>query len=47
MPQTRINCPNCRQPLMADIDQLFDVARDPSAKQRLLSVSFNYIQCPN
>lgn len=47
MPQTRINCPNCRQPLMADIDQLFDVARDPSAKQRLLSGSFNYIQCPN
>lgn len=46
MPKTRINCPNCRQPIMADIDQLFDVGVDPSAKQRLLSGAFNQIQCP-
>jgi hypothetical protein len=47
MPKTRINCPNCRQPLMADIEQLFDNYSDPSAKQQLLSGAYNLIQCPN
>ncbi|RPI33957.1 MAG: hypothetical protein EHM70_04455 [Chloroflexota bacterium] len=47
MPKTRINCPNCRQPIMADIDQLFDVNQDPTAKQRILSGAFNIAQCPN
>jgi hypothetical protein len=45
MPRTRINCPNCRQPVLADIDQLFDVTADPAAKQRFLSGAFNVIQC--
>jgi hypothetical protein len=47
MPKTRINCPNCRQPIVADIDQLFDVGEDPSLKQRLLSGVSNVIRCPN
>lgn len=47
MPKTRINCPNCRQPVTAEIDQLFDVNQDPNAKQRLLSGSFNMLQCPS
>jgi uncharacterized protein YutE (UPF0331/DUF86 family) len=47
MPKTRINCPNCRQPIMADIDQLFDVSQDPAAKQKILSGSFNVALCPN
>jgi uncharacterized protein YutE (UPF0331/DUF86 family) len=47
MPKTRINCPNCRQPLMADIDQLFDVGQDPTAKQKILSGAFNIASCPN
>lgn len=47
MAKTRINCPNCRQPVTADIDQLLDVNVDPTAKQRLLSGSFNIIQCPH
>lgn len=47
MPKTRINCPNCRQPIMADVDQLFDVGQDPAAKQRLLSGAANFIQCPS
>lgn len=47
MTKTRVNCPNCRQPIMADIDQLFDVGADPSVKQRLLSGSYNMVQCPN
>jgi len=32
---------------MADIDQLFDVNQDPTAKQRILSGAFNIAQCPN
>ena len=47
MPKTRINCPNCRQPIMADIDQLFDVGQDPTAKQKILGGAFNQASCPN
>ena len=46
MAKMLINCPNCRKPISADIEQLFDVNVDPSAKQRLLSGAFNQIQCP-
>ena len=45
MPRTQVSCPNCRQPVVAEIDQLFDVNADPSAKTRLLSGSYNLIQC--
>lgn len=45
MPRTQINCPQCRQPLIADIQQLFDVGEDPKAKQIFLSGSFNFAQC--
>ena len=47
MPRTRINCPNCRQPIMADVQQLFDVNKDGSAKANLLSGMVNFVQCPN
>ncbi len=47
MTQTQISCPNCRQPVVADIQQLFDVGEDPSAKQILLSGMYNLIQCPH
>lgn len=47
MPRTRINCPNCRQPITADIEQLFDVGVDPTAKQKIMSGAFNIAQCPN
>lgn len=47
MPKTRINCPNCRQPIIADIDQLFDAGEDPTAKQKILSGAFNFASCPN
>lgn len=46
MPKTRINCPNCRQPISAELEQVFDVAEDPSAKSKLLSGLFNLVQCP-
>ncbi len=45
MAQARVNCPNCKQPIMADIQQLFDVAEDPSAKSKLLSGMSNFVQC--
>ena len=47
MPQTRVSCPRCRQPVTANIEQLFDLNADPQAKQRLLSGSTNLINCPN
>jgi hypothetical protein len=47
MPKTRISCPNCRQPIVADIEQLYDVSANPEAKQRLLSGSYNLVQCPH
>ncbi len=46
MPQTT-PCPRCRQPILAEIQQLFDLAVDPKAKQRLLSGASNIVQCPN
>jgi hypothetical protein len=46
MPKTRINCPNCRQPVVAEIDQLFDVTAEPATKQRFLAGEFNQIRCP-
>ncbi len=46
MPKTSVSCPNCRQPITADIEQLFDVNQNPEAKQRLLSGMGNFIECP-
>jgi hypothetical protein len=45
--KTQINCPNCRQLIPAEIQQLFDVGLDPSAKARLLSGQYNLAQCPH
>jgi len=45
MPKTQVSCPNCRQPVVADVNQLFDLNADPTAKQQLLSGQFNLIQC--
>lgn len=45
--KTQVSCPNCRMPVSATIEQLFDVNQDPAAKQRFLSGRFNMIRCPN
>ncbi len=47
MPQMQILCPQCKQPIVAEIRQLFDVGQDPAAKQEILSGLFNIIQCPH
>jgi len=41
----QIACPRCRQPVVAQIEQLFDVTSDPGAKQRLLGGVSNYAVC--
>lgn len=46
MPQTQISCPRCRQPVMANVEQLFDVTNDPGAKQRMLGGVSNHVSCP-
>ena len=47
MPQTQIACPNCRQMIRANVEQLFDVTEDPQAKQRLLGGVSNMARCPH
>ena len=47
MAKTTTSCPQCRQPVAADITRLFDVSQDPQVKQILLSGAYNLIQCPN
>ncbi len=42
---TAIQCPNCKSPIQAQVQQLVDVGQDPAAKSRLLSGSLNVIQC--
>ncbi|MCX7609409.1 MAG: CpXC domain-containing protein [Anaerolineales bacterium] len=43
--KTQIACPQCRQPVPAIVEQLFDVTSDPGAKQRLLGNVSNYVVC--
>jgi hypothetical protein len=45
MPKVQMSCPRCRQPLVAEVEQLFDVGSDPQAKQRLLSGQSNLANC--
>ena len=44
---TQIQCPNCKAPITASIEQLIDVNKDPGAKARLLSGSINRMNCPS
>ncbi len=45
MPRVQTTCPRCHQPIVADVQPLFDTTTDPTAKQRLLSRSTNYARC--
>ena len=47
MAKRTIKCPQCNQPVSAEITRLFDVGEDPQAKQILLSGAYNLIQCPH
>ena len=46
MVNTPVNCPQCKAPFTARVEQIFDVGRDPAAKARFLRGSFNVITCP-
>lgn len=43
---TTVNCPQCKTPFTAKIEQIFDVGREPAAKSRFLRGGFNVINCP-
>ncbi len=45
MPRIQTSCPRCHQPVVADVQQLFDLNTDPTAKQKLLSRSINMTHC--
>jgi len=47
MPQSQTTCPQCKQPVIVEIQQLFDVSQDPLAKQKLLSNASNFLRCPS
>ncbi len=43
---TQIQCPSCKSPIQAQIQQIIDVGQNPASKSHLLSGSFNRAQCP-
>lgn len=45
--RTMMSCPQCRQPVPVELEQLFDVTQDPNVKRRFLNGQFNLINCPN
>lgn len=45
--KTQISCPRCHQPVIALVEQVFDVTADPGAKQRLLGGVSNVAVCRN
>jgi hypothetical protein len=47
MAKTQTSCPRCRQPVITDIEQIFDTYTDPTAKQKLLGNVVNIIHCPS
>lgn len=46
MAKTSVQCPQCHQPITIELTRLFDTNTDPEAKEKLLSGSANYFQCP-
>ena len=44
---TSINCPNCRTPFTAPVQQIIDAQADPEAKSMLLSGQLNMVVCPS
>lgn len=45
-PVTSLNCPSCRAPFTAPVQQIVDAQSNPEAKSRLLSGQLNMIVCP-
>ena len=47
MAKTQTSCPQCRQPVLVEVEKVFDMAKDSLAKQKLLSNQANFINCPS
>ncbi len=47
MARTQTSCPTCHQPVVVDIQQVFDLGKDPLAKQKFLSNTSNFLHCPS
>ncbi|NOQ38947.1 MAG: hypothetical protein GQ562_01380 [Anaerolineales bacterium] len=45
MPKIQTRCPNCQQPLVAEIQQVIDGGRNPKHKELILSGGLNIAQC--
>ena len=45
MPKIQTSCPNCQQPIVAEIQQVIDVGRNPQAKNLILSGELNMALC--
>lgn len=45
MPKLQTQCPNCGQPITADVNQVIDVGQNPQLKEQLLSGGLNIAQC--
>jgi hypothetical protein len=45
MPQTKFACPQCGQPIVAEVNQLIDVGQQPELKRQLLSGQANLAVC--
>ncbi len=45
MPKMQTVCPRCKQPIIADVQMLFDMNTDPTAKQKLLGRTTNIAHC--
>ncbi len=45
MPKTQTICPRCKQPIVAEVEQVFDLNTNPQAKQRLLNGTVNVARC--
>ena len=47
MVKTSASCPKCHQPVILELQRLFDLNTDPEAKQKLLSGMANRVACPH
>lgn len=45
MPKIQTACPNCGQPIVADVTQVIDIDQEPQLKEKLLSGGLNIAQC--
>jgi len=46
MAKTQVACPQCHQPSIVEVQQIFDLNQEPLAKQQLLNGAVNVIHCP-